>query len=312
MFWLGFVVSSLLPLILPLGAPWWSSHAAGVGVAVGLVFWLLDRENSAVRLLPVVGLLAGSASLWITGMFVLWPSVLLPGGALGLVYAAAARRSSGDPGPVVLGGVGGVLIGALFLLGGGSGGGGSVGSASRIVIFGDSLTAGVPDDGVERRWPEVLGGKLGGGAEVIAHAHPGDTASASLKRWRDVLAGGRWHPSDPAWEPDLVILLLGGNDILRRAGREALQRDLEAWAGALQPHRGVQVLLIEVPSNLLTGAYSGTWSSVARGREDFFWMNDRTLRGIFSDRSKTLADGIHLNQAGHNALAAGVHARLME
>lgn len=311
MFWLGLAVAILLPLLLPVAASGWADHVAGLGVVVGMAFWLLDRENGLIRILPILGFLSGVASLWLGGLFAFWPSVLLPVGALVVVYLLSARHPTGDPGPAVLVAVPVALAAGLFLLGGGGGGGGSIGSASRIVIFGDSLTAGIPDDGAERLWPEILEARLGSGVEVLSYAHPGDTAAASLDRWRGIVEGGGWHPRDSAWEPELVILLLGGNDILRRAGRENLHRDLEAWANALGRHPGLRVLMIEVPSNLLTGSYSGTWAAVARGREGFYWMEDRTLRNILGNRSLTLADGIHLNQEGHEALADGVHHRLV-
>ncbi|MCC5876069.1 MAG: hypothetical protein JJU11_07605, partial [Candidatus Sumerlaeia bacterium] len=93
-------------------------------------------------------------------------------------------------------------------------------------------------------------------------------------------------------------------------GAGALRQDLEQWTTELGRHPNIKVLLIEVPSNPLTGSYRGTWRSIAQGRPGYFWSGDRILRGIIGNNEFTLADRIHLNQAGHQALAEGVHARI--
>jgi hypothetical protein len=72
-----------------------------------------------------------------------------------------------------------------------------------IVCFGDSLTSG---HGAEpaRSYPAVLGSLVG--REVVNRGRNGDTAAASLARVDDVLS----------LEPAVVVLTLGGNDMLQR------------------------------------------------------------------------------------------------
>lgn len=299
----------MFPLSLLLFAPTVVGIAAAIGVSVGLGFWMLHGRN-ANPLFPLSGYIGGLLTQWLGGMLSLDVSTVVPLLGMLVVYGTMMRRSDGVVPSWVLLLTAILSCGIPFLVESGGTEGGSIGPVSRVVIFGDSLTAGVPTDGVDRHWPAILRERLGGNTEVIAHAYPGDTAGGSLDRWADVVQNGRWHPANREWTPELVILLLGGNDILRRRGAGALRQDLERWAGALDRHSGLKVLLIEVPSNPLTGSYRGTWQSVARNRMNYFWTSDRILRGIFGNRALTLPDGIHLNQAGHEALADGVYERL--
>ena len=71
-----------------------------------------------------------------------------------------------------------------------------------IVCLGDSITAGV-GSGPGQTYPELLAGKLG--VDVINEGVSGDTAAQGLARMDQVLADDPW----------LVIVELGGNDILR-------------------------------------------------------------------------------------------------
>src|SRR3984893_12605157 len=108
---------------------------------------------------------------------------------------------------------------------GGAGGGGDArcrrapptldSPGTSVVCLGDSITAGVgASEG--HAYPVVLAERLG--REVINGSLPPDTAADGLARLPQVLAQDPW----------LVIVELGGNDILRQV---PIERTEEALAG---------------------------------------------------------------------------------
>src|SRR3989338_1764834 len=72
-----------------------------------------------------------------------------------------------------------------------------------VVAFGDSLVEGVGAT-PGNDFISVLGRSLG--IEIVNKGKSGDTTSSALQRLPDILA----------LEPGVVIVLLGGNDVLRR------------------------------------------------------------------------------------------------
>jgi lysophospholipase L1-like esterase len=82
-----------------------------------------------------------------------------------------------------------------------------------IVCLGDSITAGV-GAGPGEAYPELLAARLG--TEVLNAGEPGDTAAQGLARLDDVLAEDPW----------MVVVELGGNDILRQVPPEQTERSL--------------------------------------------------------------------------------------
>src|SRR5258708_2380925 len=84
---------------------------------------------------------------------------------------------------------------------------------SAVVCLGDSITAGVGAS-PGRGFPEVLAERLG--REVINDGVPGDTAADGLARLPQVLAQDPW----------LVIVELGGNDMLRQVPVEQTEAAL--------------------------------------------------------------------------------------
>ena len=161
-----------------------------------------------------------------------------------------------------------------------------------IVCFGDSLTAGV-GRGDAPSYPDHLAGRLG--VEVVNAGVPGDTAGLALRRIDGVLAEDPW----------LVVVALGGNDILRRvpieatesAMREIVERLLEA---------GVVPLLIEV-----RGPFGRRYARLFDRLEETYGVpviRDVLPRLLLDARYKS--DAIHLNAAGYELLAEAVAERV--
>ncbi|MCC5876647.1 MAG: hypothetical protein JJU11_10555, partial [Candidatus Sumerlaeia bacterium] len=221
--WLFVPIIGFLPLSVLFFAPTFTGLAAAFGVSAGLGLWALHGEN-ANRLYPLAGFLGGVLTMWLGGMLAFDILTIVPLAGLLISYGAMLRHPEGlVPGWLLL--LLAVSVSGIgYLVEGNQPEGGSIGPVSRIVVFGDSLTAGVPNDGVDRLWPVILQERLGQGAEVVSLAYPGDTAGGSLNRWSEVVRGGNWHPARDDWEPELIVLLLGGNDILRRRGAGALRQ----------------------------------------------------------------------------------------
>lgn len=154
-----------------------------------------------------------------------------------------------------------------------------------IVCLGDSITSGV---GASPGPPysELLTQRLG--TEVINHGVPGDTAEDGLARVDEALAADPW----------LVIVELGGNDILRRIPPERTEAALRQILERLLAAR-VAVLVVE-----LDIPFAGRQAEIyGRLGDDYdVPVLDDTLGDILTD-SSLKADPIHPNARGHEVLA---------
>jgi acyl-CoA thioesterase-1 len=163
---------------------------------------------------------------------------------------------------------------------------------STIVCFGDSLTAGVGrGDGVT--YPEHLGRQLG--VEVVNAGVPGDTASQALRRLDGVLANDPW----------LVVVELGGNDMLRRVPLETTENAMSGIVERLLD-AGVVPLLIEV-----RGPFGGRYGKLFDRLESRYGVpviRDVLPKLLLDRRYKS--DAIHLNSAGYERLADEVAQRV--
>jgi acyl-CoA hydrolase len=157
-----------------------------------------------------------------------------------------------------------------------------------IVCLGDSITAGV---GAEPGppYPDLLAARLG--TPVINAGVPGDTAEDGLARVDAALAENPW----------LVIVELGGNDILRRVPPERTEAALRSVLQRLIAARTVPVLVeLEVP---FAGRYGEIYERL--GKEFKVPVVKDTLHDILTDPALK-SDQIHPNAEGYEQLAAAV------
>ncbi|RLA30656.1 MAG: arylesterase [Gammaproteobacteria bacterium] len=191
----------------------------------------------------------------------------------------------------------GIGLGLLLLAG--CGGGpelAELASDATILAFGDSLTAGT---GAKRTdaYPAVLDTLLS--QNVVNAGVPGETTAGGLARLPDALAAHR---------PALVILCLGGNDMLRKLDRGKAKANLAAMIRLVQ-ESGAQIVLLGIPEpGLLLLSAPAFYTELA----DEFGIpfEDEALPRIISDRSLK-SDPIHPNAEGYRQLAEEVRALLV-
>jgi lysophospholipase L1-like esterase len=202
-----------------------------------------------------------------------------------------------------------------------------------IVCFGDSNTWGY-DAATERRharehrWPIVLGSALGAGYEIIPEGQNGRTTVVEdliegPKRGRDYLL-----PCLESHMPvDLVVILLGTNDLKHRYGLSAwdiaqgagvLVQMAQSSAFGLQGRAPEVLLLAPPPVAKLTGFASMFEEATAKSRElgTQYKAVAEELGCHFLDtgaviRSSDL-DGIHLEPEEQIKLGKAVAARVQE
>jgi acyl-CoA hydrolase len=161
-----------------------------------------------------------------------------------------------------------------------------------IVCLGDSITAGV---GAEPGppYPDLLASRLG--TPVINAGVPGDTAEDGLARVGDILATDPW----------LVIVELGGNDVLRHVPPERTEAALRSILRRLLAARVVPVLVeLRVP---FAGSYGEIYARV--GKDFKVPVLTDTLHDILLDPALK-SDTIHPNAQGYEALAKAVAAEV--
>ena len=160
-----------------------------------------------------------------------------------------------------------------------------------IVCLGDSITSGV---GAEpgQPYPALLAAKLN--REVLNEGVPGDTAEDGLARVDQALAHDPW----------MVIVELGGNDILRQVPPARTEAALRQILDRLLAARVVPVLVeLEVPFVPFAGRYSDVFERI---EDDYdIPVVEDTLGEILLDPALK-ADPIHPNAQGHVQLAEAI------
>lgn len=164
-----------------------------------------------------------------------------------------------------------------------------------VLAFGDSLTAGYqlpPGQGFAPQLERALKAR-GRDITVVGAGLSGDTSTQGRARVGWVLAGMKR-------KPDLVVLELGANDMLRGQPPRVAKANLDAMVKAFQAN-GARVLVAGMRANPTLGRayvaeYEALFPAVARANGaalyPFF------LDGVAAQKGLQLADGMHPNARG--------------
>jgi acyl-CoA thioesterase-1 len=160
-------------------------------------------------------------------------------------------------------------------------------AGTRIVAFGDSLVEGRGATR-DRDFVSVLSKRIG--LPIVNAGRSGDTTRSALERVnQDVLARN----------PRVVIVLLGGNDFLRRIPREETFKNLTSIVARIRG-RGAAVVVVGISNGFFTDSH----------REDYEQVARRTSAGLVPDildgiigHGDRMSDSIHPNDRGYQMIA---------
>lgn len=165
-----------------------------------------------------------------------------------------------------------------------------------VLAFGDSLTVGVGAT-TASSYPAVL--EQLSSRKVISAGVSGEETGAGLSRLPNVL--------DEA-TPNLLLLLEGGNDILRGKNLQQTKQNLAAMI-SLAKSRGIQVVLIGVPAKKLFSDVAPLYEELASEHNLVF--ADDLLSGLLRN-NKYKSDPVHLNAQGYRVMAESIHTMLVD
>jgi len=173
-----------------------------------------------------------------------------------------------------------------------------------VLAFGDSLTAGYglkPNDSFPAQLQAAL---IRGGIPARVHnaGVSGDTSAAGRGRLAFVLAGLKA-------KPDLVILELGANDMLRGLKPDQTRANLDAILAELKK-RGIPVIVAGMRASpnlgkMYQAQFDPIFGSLAKkhgARLYPFFMN-----GVTPNRTLLIADQIHPNPKGVAIIVRGIY-----
>ncbi|MCA1924895.1 MAG: arylesterase [Thiobacillus sp.] len=156
-----------------------------------------------------------------------------------------------------------------------------------IVAFGDSLTHGT-GAAPETAYPAVLAGLTG--RTVINAGVPGETTAEGLARLPGVLAEHK---------PRLVLLCLGGNDMLRRIPAAETETNLRLLVRTIRAS-GAELVLIGVPEPKVFGGAAPLYARLA---DELGVPLENTIFDKVLKDSRLKSDPIHANADGYRVVA---------
>lgn len=167
---------------------------------------------------------------------------------------------------------------------------------ATILAFGDSLTAGkgVP---AAQSYPTVLQQLTG--LNVINAGISGEVTEDGLARLPQIL---------DTESVDLMILIEGGNDILRNMDLNQTKQNLDQMI-QLAKSRGIDVVLFGVPKKSLFSDSADFYQELA-DKHDLIFEDEVIASMLRSPELKS--DSVHFNQQGYYQLAVRAHELLQD
>lgn len=166
-----------------------------------------------------------------------------------------------------------------------------------ILAFGDSITHGTGATASEA-YPAVLAELIQ--RQVINAGVPGEVTAGGLERLPSVLE---------EFQPELVVLCLGGNDMLRKRGVGQAKENLRRMVLTIRAS-GSEVVLLGVPKPALFGLESAEFYSEL-AEELAVPFEGAIIPEVLGDRD-TRSDAIHPNADGYRMIAEAIADLLRE
>jgi lysophospholipase L1-like esterase len=159
-------------------------------------------------------------------------------------------------------------------------------SGTTIVAFGDSLVVGVGATS-GNNFVSLVSGQID--EPIINLGVSGDTTIKALARIDDVLQQN----------PRIVLVLLGGNDYLRRVPKADTFSNLEIIIESIQ-ETGAVVVLLGVKGGVVRDEYKKDFEQLAKKHNVSYIEN--VLDGLIG-RPERMSDSIHPNDKGYKIIA---------
>ncbi len=173
---------------------------------------------------------------------------------------------------------------------------------ATVLILGDSLSYGTGAmDGED--YPTLLAKTTGW--KIVNKGIPGDTSAGGLERLPDLLT---------EYQPQLLIVELGGNDFLHQVPQSQTKANLEAIL-SLTKAQNIKTILLAIPEfNALRAAVGNLadhpiYEKVAK--ETATPLITNVFSDVLSDKALK-ADQIHPNAAGYSKVNEKIYKALKE
>ena len=185
------------------------------------------------------------------------------------------------------------LLVSLGALGCGSSGNPTAPSGVTVVAFGDSITFGFGTTG-DNDYVARLASRTGN--SIINAGRIGDTTGDALNRLDSAVLSR---------DADIVIVFLGGNDVLQGIPLQTRVNNITTIVQRIRQD-GAAVILIDMGSGVLD-AFNGALPGLAS--QTFSTLVTGVLEGVFGVPG-LMADAVHPNDAGHAIIADRIEPAL--
>lgn len=174
----------------------------------------------------------------------------------------------------------------------------------KIIAFGDSLTAGYQlpsNESVPARLQERFATAGHSGVRIINMGISGDTTHDGLSRLNLALEV----------QPDVVILALGANDMLRRIPVDESRENLEIMIKQMQAQNIAVILCgVELPASVVKDDYEPMFETLADRYDLAYYPN--FLAGVQGKPDMNLQDGVHPNSKGAQKIADKLYSIVLD
>ncbi len=165
-----------------------------------------------------------------------------------------------------------------------------------VIAFGDSLIFGQGASSNDKNFISLLSQKIG--KKIINLGVPGNTTQDALDRINEL----------DKYNPKVVIVLLGGNDYLKKVPIETTFKNLEKIIKKVQD-RGSVVLLLGVRGGLLTDKFDTEFEKISSKYHTVYVSN--VLSGLITNM-QYMSDAVHPNDLGYEKIADRVYPVLVK